>query len=141
MVELHRDIAALARADGRYRPEAFVLVLEALERTVELVKSGKIRAMASYAQQRSPEGTEGQFHVSGRELLQGFRIHMRETYGNLALPLLERCGLRRTEDVGAIVFLLVEDGRLSKREHDTPADFADGYDFQEAFAPAVRLDL
>ncbi|MFH0911212.1 MAG: Minf_1886 family protein [Planctomycetota bacterium] len=134
------EIASLARTDGRYSPEAFALVLEALEQTVEFVKQGRIPSLAPYANERSPKGQKNQFHVSGRELIEGFRIHLCETYGRMAPLLLHRTGLRRTEDIGEIVFLLVEAGRLSKRPHDSRVDFAHGYDFTEAFAPPPEAE-
>jgi uncharacterized repeat protein (TIGR04138 family) len=46
---------------------------------------------------------------------------------------LREWGLRHTEDFGAIVFNLIKAGRLQKSEDDSPSDFADGFDFYEAF--------
>jgi uncharacterized repeat protein (TIGR04138 family) len=46
---------------------------------------------------------------------------------------LEYWGLRETTDVGDIVFGLVECGVLIKQDEDTLDDFADVFDFDDAF--------
>ena len=51
----------------------------------------------------------------------------------MARTVLNRWGLRRTEDFGEIVFQLVDKGILGKTEEDKLQDFAGGYDFDEAF--------
>lgn len=52
----------------------------------------------------------------------------------MALTVLRTWGITRTEDFGEIVFNLVDAGKLRRTEQDTRADFANGYDFHEAFA-------
>lgn len=128
------DIVHLAETDGRYTPTAFELVWKALQFTTEEVKKGNIKPIVPFPGDRSVEGTD-RFHVTGRELLAGFRQYVRTTYGNLSLLLLERCGIHRTEDVGEIVFCMVEAGMMGKRDSDSRSDFAGGYDFAEAFDP------
>ena len=127
--EARKRLLELAARHPDYSPEAYWLVIAALNRTVELVRKGVIKP--NDAGERTAPG--GGFHVSGRELLEGFRFHVREQYGGMGLFLLHRWGLRRTEDVGRIVFALVESGELKRRETDTPDDFANGYVFEEAF--------
>ena len=130
----------MADGDDGYPREACRLVLEALGTTAELLRKGELRPSAPYAGARSPDGREGQFHVSGRELLEGFRRHVRERYGNLALLVLERWGIRSCEDVGEIVFRMVESGELSRREQDTREEFEGGFDFAEAFGADTTVE-
>ena len=73
-------------------------------------------------------------HVSGQQLLQAVRRLARERYGALAREVFEQWGIRTTEDVGTIVFQLVETGILSKTEEDSLEDFRDGYDLDTAFS-------
>ena len=75
------------------------------------------------------------FHISGHELLEAMRRLARERWGCLARQVLENWGVRRTEDVGEIVFLMVEDEKLEwkRRDSDTRADFENGYSFREEF--------
>ena len=42
-------------------------------------------------------------------------------------------GINATEDFGEIVFNLVENNLLAKTENDSREDFANGFDFNEAF--------
>lgn len=133
------NIEELARSDGRYTPEAFRLVSEALSYTTEMVKKGKLAENDSFTGERKVEGTD-RVHVSGQELLEGFRQYIRKQYGNMALLLLERSGLRRSEDVGEVVFIMVNAGLMGKRENDSLADFKNGYDFREAFDPAAFME-
>jgi len=131
-MEIPDDLRTLAAGDGRYEPEAYQLVLEVLAATVRLVKEGRIKNAAPYASDRS--GGKGEsFHISGQELLEGFRLHILDQYGNMSLMLLERWGVRSSRDVGELVFRMVETGRMARREGDTRADFQDGYDFSEVF--------
>ena len=105
------DIRELARNDGHYDYEAFLLVFEALEYAL-----GKIKRTR---------------HVSGRELLDGMVELLHDRYGPLAYLLLEAWGIAKTDDVGRIVFLLVEKGFLSKTEEDSLEDFANVFPLKE----------
>ncbi|MFW5856450.1 MAG: Minf_1886 family protein [Planctomycetota bacterium] len=129
-------IRRVALEDGRYPPEAFELVSEALQRTTELLAQGKLANPALQPADRVVDGGKGRFHVHGRELLEGFRIHVREQFGDLALFMLRRFGLHRSEDVGQVVFLMVNAGLMGKRDSDSLEDFAEGFDFAEAFGPS-----
>ncbi len=51
----------------------------------------------------------------------------------MAMTVLEEWGIRNCQDFGEVVFNMVEIGLLAKTEKDSRADFADGYDFYEAF--------
>ena len=103
--------------DPRYPPSAYELVRDALHASAK-----KFRA----------EDAEDQ-HVSGQELLEGFREHVLCEYGPLSLMLLDLWGLRRGEDVGNIVYNLIDTGYFGKNEGDSIDDFAGGYDFATAF--------
>jgi uncharacterized repeat protein (TIGR04138 family) len=109
--------AVLAK-DPRYAREAYHFLREALDytqRTLSKANQGKMR------------------HVSGQELLAGIRAYALQQYGPMALMLLNEWGIHRCEDFGELVFNLVDAGVLSKTESDSRADFANGYDFDEAF--------
>ena len=101
-----------AEESKRFRAPAFFLVLQALQ----------------IAQVQSRPG-----HVSGRQLLAAFRQFVRKQFGPMSLTVLGHLGLHRTEDVGDLVFLMVEKGMLKKQDEDGPEDFQDVYDFEDAF--------
>ncbi|MBU1702455.1 MAG: hypothetical protein KJ970_04970 [Candidatus Eisenbacteria bacterium] len=102
-----------AEASGRFHSDAFYLILRALE----------------VAQQH--RGQPG--HISGRTLLEQIKEMVRREYGPMALTVLHHMGLYRTEDVGDLVFLMVEKGLLRKRDEDCLDDFKDVFDFEEIF--------
>ena len=123
-----KAVQEICAKDRRYRPEGYLFILDALEFTTKVLqktaRTGKAR------------------HVGGRELMEGVRHFALQEFGPMALRVLNTWGLRRTEDIGEIVFNLVESGKLRKTEDDSREDFAGGYDFTEAFAipflPASR---
>jgi len=57
----------------------------------------------------------------------------------MARLLLESWGVTRTEDIGELVFLLVENGIWGKTELDSREDFRGGYDFKEAFEDSFSI--
>ena len=114
---LIREIRSL---NGRVFAEAaYFFVLEALDYTIFL----EGRAQAAGASR----------HINGRELLKGLRKYAQEEFGPLAPYAFRSWGVTRTDDFGAIVFQMCSAGLLRKNESDSPADFADAFDFREAF--------
>ena len=72
-------------------------------------------------------------HISGSELAHGVRDLALERFGPLARTVLEHWGIHATDDVGRIVFALVECGVLVKQDEDRMEDFRDVFDFEDAF--------
>ncbi|MCI0433382.1 MAG: hypothetical protein L0271_07020 [Gemmatimonadetes bacterium] len=103
----------LRERDPRFHDAAYLFVVSALHFVI----------------QRLPEPR----HISGRELAEGVRDLAVQRFGPMARTVLEHWGIRATVDVGAIVFGLVECGVLIKQADDEIADFADVFDFDEAF--------
>lgn len=104
--------------DPRYHPAAYELVRDALH-----VAAKKFR----------DENADDQ-HVSGQELLAGFRDHVLAEYGPMSSLLLDQWGLQRGEDVGNIVYNLIAVGYFGKNDGDSLEDFAGGYNFATAFS-------
>ncbi len=77
-------------------------------------------------------------HVTGQELLTFFRDLALDAYGPLAYTVLVDWGLTCCEDVGEIVFNLVDSKRIGKTDQDSPADFLGGFDFKEEFLGPFR---
>ena len=63
----------------------------------------------------------------------GYRDFALDQFGPLTKTLLNTWGIRRCSDFGDIVFNLIEYNVFSKTESDRREDFADIYDFDEAF--------
>lgn len=78
-------------------------------------------------------------HVTGQQLCWAIRDSALERWGLMAKGVLARWGVRRTEDLGAIVFALVNNGWLQKQPSDSIDDFASVFDFDEAFDQTYRI--
>ena len=109
------EVEALAEGDGRYARAAYLFVYDALQHTVE--KLGKVSM------------PKEQRHVSGRDLLFGLSEYALDQFGPLTRTVFDHWGIRETRDFGEIVFLLVDNGLMSKTEDDSIDDFVDVFDF------------
>ncbi len=112
-------VLGICRNDKRFRPEAYHFVREALD-------------FATREVQRHEQDIPR--HISGKELMEGFRRYALQEFGPMSLTVLRVWGINTTEDIGEIVFNMVKAGKLGKTEQDSLMDFTGGYDFAEAFA-------
>ena len=103
----------IGRQDGRYHERGYLFVLAALE----------------YAQGKLP----ARRHLSGGELAWACRDFAREQFGLLAPTVLGHWGIVSTEDLGRIVFTLIDVGLLASQPTDKLEDFERVYDFAEVF--------
>ena len=117
-VSFEESLEKIQAKDPRYVREAYLFVRDALDHTQK--KAGKDSRRRSH-------------HVTGQELLAGIREFALEQFGPMAKAVLEDWGIRCGEDFGEIVFNMIEVGWLAKTSKDSRADFANGYDFEEAF--------
>jgi len=98
---------------GPYDVRAYLFVLASLERL----------------QGRLPERR----HVNGEELAHACRDLALEQYGLLSRTVLEHWGVRATDDIGRMVFTLIDAGLLKAQEGDRLEDFRSVYAFRDAF--------
>lgn len=103
----------LRERDPRFHAKAYFFVLNALQAVVD--------------------GLDAPRHISGHELAEGLRDLAIEQFGPLARMVLEHWGIHATDDIGRIVFALVECGVLVKQDEDRMEDFRDVFDFDDAF--------
>ena len=113
----------LAEENPQYDPHVYGFMREALDFTIKLLKK--------------PAEGEAR-HVTGRELTDGIRQYALREFGPLAKTVLNHWGIFTTEDFGKVVFLLISKGIFGKSEKDSAADFANGYDFEDAFRTPFR---
>ena len=99
--------------DGRFNERAYLFVLAALE----------------YCQRKRTE----RGHISGEELAWACRDLAREQFGLTSRTVLSHWGIESTEDIGRIVYVLIDVGLLIPRDEDRIEDFQSVYDFYEAF--------
>jgi uncharacterized repeat protein (TIGR04138 family) len=106
-------ILQLQEKNPRFHGKAYLFLLSALHHVMEALERPR--------------------HISGRELASGVRELAIDRYGPMARMVLEHWGIHATQDLGDIVFALVDCGVLVKREDDRKDDFRDVFDFEEAF--------
>lgn len=129
--EFSEIVELICKEDTRFDRKAYAFVRQALDHTVKELKK------------KNPERTQKTSHVSGAELLWGIRAFALDQYGPLAKTVLNRWGVEQCTHFGDIVFNLIEYQVFSKTEADRREDFANIYDFEEAFVrpfePAQKL--
>ena len=77
-------------------------------------------------------------HVTGPELAWACRDFAQQQFGLLAPVVLGHWGITRTEDLGRIVFTLVEVGLLVTQPGDAEADFEGVYQFADVFGDSYE---
>jgi uncharacterized repeat protein (TIGR04138 family) len=129
----HPKLAELVRQDPRYAYEAYEFIFAALAHTQKML--GRVPREPA-----SPQG-EPNHHVTGGELLQGLRELALEEFGLMARTVFHLWGIDRTDDVGEIVFNLVEANLMSKTTEDNRKDFRDVYDLDRALVHDFHIRL
>ena len=104
--------------DPRYKPDAYEFLMQGLYFTQK-----KLKRLG---------------HISGRELSGGLRDFAIEQFGPMARTVFSHWGVIQTQDLGNMVYNMINLGMLSKTEEDSLDDFKDVFDFQEAFANVLR---
>lgn len=113
-LRLADEILTRIRArDGRYHERGYLFVLAGLE----------------YCQRHRT--TRG--HIAGQELARACRDLAIEQFGLTARTVLSHWGIEATEDIGRIVFTLIDVGLLIRNSTDRIEDFKAVFDFEQTF--------
>ena len=152
----------IARSDGRYAEEAYLLIRDGLEYAaqsihgpmtpqqqvvaeymvasridyetlVEQYNSKELPKHVARAIDKAGGPEKVNRNVRGDALCWALRDLCLRRWGQLARTVLGRWNIRTTDDFGRIVFSLVEHGLMQKESRDTLDDFHNVYDFAEAF--------
>jgi uncharacterized repeat protein (TIGR04138 family) len=117
-INFNDAVESVTSSDSRYAGDAYYFLQEVLTQAVN--------------KQRKDTGGEDR-HVSGEELLKIFRARAKKKFGPMAISVFEEWGIRSCEDVGEIVFNLIDVGAFGTSDQDRREDFSAGYDFRDAF--------
>lgn len=121
--QFNKAVAAIIARDRRYDCEGYQFLHRALSHTVSKL--------------RGQELVEHR-HINGPELLHGFVELGLAEYGPMALPVFETWGITSAEDVGTMVFLLIETGAFGRSQEDRVEDFRDVLDLREELLRPYR---
>jgi uncharacterized repeat protein (TIGR04138 family) len=124
-------LAEISRRDPRYTYEAYEFLFEALGHTQE--RLGRCVP-------ETPEESAGpENHVSGPELVEGFLDLASKHFGRMARVVLHFWGIDATDDVGELVFNLIEAELLSKTDSDQRCDFHALCDLDQALTRGYEI--
>ncbi|MGE9270693.1 MAG: Minf_1886 family protein [Verrucomicrobiales bacterium] len=116
--QFENAVENILRRDRRFDPLAYLFLKDSLDFTLK----------------RAEDSNQGQArHVSGKELLFGFRDLALQEFGPMASTLMSEWGLTETRNIGEMVFLLIEEQMFGKQDTDTLEDFDQVFDFHDAF--------
>jgi uncharacterized repeat protein (TIGR04138 family) len=116
-VQFEQSVVSILKRDQRFDPHAYFFLKDALDYTLKRV------ADTNGGQTR---------HVSGPELLTGFRDLALEQFGPMASTVMTEWGILLGQNVGDMVFNLIEEQVFGKQESDQPEDFSDVFDLRES---------
>jgi uncharacterized repeat protein (TIGR04138 family) len=127
-VQFEQSVFSILKREKRFDPHAYFFLKDALDFTLKRV-----------AEQNGGQPR----HVTGQELLDGFRDLALEQFGPMAATLMREWGLRKCQDVGDMVFHLIDEQVFGKQDSDRREDFSGSYDLDEAlvhpFLPRRKL--
>ncbi len=129
-MSLKHELSRVVARDARYPNDAYLFALESLEYARA---QKKLRASKSRGRARTRVAAN---HVTGGELCKGACELALSQYGLLARSILFGWGVRKTADLGNIIYNMIDAGELEKTESDSQADFDDVLDLDEA----LRID-
>lgn len=109
-------VKTIVAQDRRFESDAYHFLREALDHTVMKLREDEL---------------EEHRHVSGPELLQGVVDHALREFGSMAVTVLDSWRVRTGEDIGIMVFQLIDAGAFGRSEEDSPADFVDVVNLKE----------
>lgn len=117
------SLEARARTSGRHLA-AYEFVLDGLQTaTVQIHRE-------------APAGDDER-HITASQLLDGLAEHAVDRFGLLAPLVFQEWGVRGSEDIGAMVWEMIELGYMRSSEEDTLEDFLQGPDFNDRLQTAA----
>ncbi|MDR2438890.1 MAG: hypothetical protein LBE12_05930 [Planctomycetaceae bacterium] len=141
----------LLKRDLRYKAESYAFVYEALSYAQDISELNKKEQHKPVSQekenpvnvkssgQNKTAGTDCSNHVTGQDLCKAARDYAIIQYGFLAKTVLNSLGIRKTDDIGNIVYNLISIGQMRKTPQDNREDFSNVFDFETAFDETYQI--
>lgn len=114
------------REDGRYHPDAFAFLHDAMSRAVSEIHGDKAQ----------PGG-----HVTGQQLCMSLRDLAIERWGMMAPAVLRKWGVTGSIDFGNMVYLLIENRLMRKTDEDSVEDFRNVFNLDRDFDISGRIRM
>lgn len=120
-VRFEDAVAQITSTDKRFKKEGYHFLKDTLERTISKLREEELLEHRQ---------------VTGPELLDGLVEYALSEYGSMAVAILDSWGIRSGEDIGDMVFQLIEARAFGSSEEDSPSDFHGVMDLRrELLAP------
>lgn len=120
----------ILQRDRRFDPMAYFFLKDSLDFTVKRLAGGETRTRYR--------------HVTGSELLAGFRDHALDQFGPMASTLMQEWGVRESGHIGEMVFHLIDEQVFGKQESDRKEDFSNSFNLTDEltapFLPSTRVN-
>jgi uncharacterized repeat protein (TIGR04138 family) len=140
MTESTHPFLQLLRDDPRYKIEAYQFVRDALSYAQDVLELGAEQPTdLTHTEEEDEECPRVEAHLTGQQLCQAIRVYAQEQFGLMAKTVLNNWGIQGTSDFGEIVYNLIEIGLMKKSKTDRREDFANVYDFDEAFRAQFQI--
>ena len=111
----------LCRRDTRYPFEAYDFVYQAL-------------GYVQHEMKKKAVTREGPNHVTGQQLSEACRDFALQEYGMMAGTVLSSWNIKKTDDIGELVYNLININLMTRTDTDRQEDFNNVYDMKKAFA-------
>ena len=129
----HAGLAELVRRDPRFAYEAYEFVFDALDHTLtRLGRKPQVQADAA---------AEVELHVTATELLEGACELAQREFGLMARVVLSMWGIRRTDDIGELVFNLIDANLMNRGDDDRRDDFNGVFDLPRALSEGYAIQF
>jgi len=126
-MQFEQSVVSILKRDRRFDPHAYFFLKDALDFTLKRISESN----GGHAR-----------HVTGPELLAGYRDFALEQFGPMASTLMNEWSVRKCQDVGDMVFHLIEEQVFGKQDSDKKEDFSEVFDFEQSlvapFLPKSR---
>ncbi len=150
MDPFNSSFADLLKRDRRYKAEAYTFVFEVLDYAQKVLHLGKMEKNEPLPQEVLAAHDEWQtreergdmvpgHHITGQDLCGAAREYALLQYGRLAKMVLDSMGIRKTDDIGEIVYNLIDIGLMRKTTQDRREDFDNVFDFEAAFGEEYHI--
>ena len=126
----------LLKKDHRFSLESYRFVNDALTYAQNVMKLGK-KEVSEPAGEVAPEEED---HVTGQDLCVAVCKFALEQYGYMAKLVLHNLGIRKTGDIGDIVYNMIDIGCLRRAENDRREDFDNVFDLAHDLENGFQID-
>jgi uncharacterized repeat protein (TIGR04138 family) len=137
-------IEELAQRDPRYAPEAYQFVFDALDYAAR--RAGRAPAGTPPPSPAAGGGQGGgatagdEEHISVPDFIRGARELALRDFGMMASAVFRAWGVRRSDDLGEIVFNLIGAGLMDPAAADDRGAFHDACDLETGLVDGYRIE-